>query len=268
MLNKKLLTLVPLAYLLAIKPRFPRKKATSEFKEWHYAHRGLHDNYGKCPENSLPAFSKAVTAGYGIELDIQLTKDKKVVVFHDDTLKRICHIDGFVSDYTYAELRKFNLLDTNEKIPLLTEVLRTVSGKVPLIIEIKLKDCNTLTCELANQILKNYRGLYCMESFNPMAVAWYRLHRNDIVRGQLSCNLTKGKGNKKFLNYLAKYLLFNILARPDFIAYNYKDTKNPSYLIAKYVFHAMTFAWTVDTKHDFIKNRNKFDAIIFERFIP
>ena len=69
------------------------------------------------PENSMAAFANAVEHGYGIELDIQLTKDKQLVVFHDHTLTRMCGIDLPVCEMTYEELQKCTLGDTEEKNP-------------------------------------------------------------------------------------------------------------------------------------------------------
>ena len=98
-----LIVIVVLAilYFLMIMPRMAHKPDTACFKEWLYAHRGLHDNATQAPENSMAAFRKAVDAGFGIELDIQLTKDKIPVVFHDFTLKRVCGGEGKICDYTY-----------------------------------------------------------------------------------------------------------------------------------------------------------------------
>lgn len=98
------------------------------------------------PENSLPAFARAAEQGYAIELDIQITKDGRIVVFHDDTMKRMCGNEGKISDYTYEELQQFHLGDSTEKIPLLREVLQTVDGRVPLLIEIKMPGLSTAVC--------------------------------------------------------------------------------------------------------------------------
>ena len=121
-------------YFLAIKPRLSRQKQWAPFKGVYYAHRGLHDNESEAPENSLPAFKKAVKAGYGIELDVQLTKDRVPVVFHDFTLERACGKPGKVYEYTYEELQQFPLFQSNERIPKFEEVLKVVDGKVPLIV--------------------------------------------------------------------------------------------------------------------------------------
>ena len=85
------------------------------FAEWNYAHRGLWNAAEGVPENSLPAFARAAEQGYAIELDIQITKDGRIVVFHDDTMKRMCGNEGKISDYTYEELQQFHLGDSTEK---------------------------------------------------------------------------------------------------------------------------------------------------------
>ena len=167
-----LIVIVVLAilYFLMIMPRMIHKPDTAPFKEWLYAHRGLHDNATEAPENSMAAFRKAADAGFGIELDIQLTKDKIPVVFHDFTLKRVCGGEGKISDYTYEELQQFHLCDSVEKIPKFEDVLKMVDGKVPLIVEFKIERTDLSLCPLADKMLRAYKGMYCMESFNPLGV--------------------------------------------------------------------------------------------------
>ena len=89
-------------YFMMIMPRITGKPDMTPFLGWLYAHRGLH-NKGDAPENSLRAFERAVQAGYGVELDVQLSRDGIPVVFHDDTLNRVCGVEGRVRDYTYEE---------------------------------------------------------------------------------------------------------------------------------------------------------------------
>ena len=239
-----------------------------ELLKHRYAHRGFHDK-PKVPENSMAAFANAVEHGYGIELDIQLTKDKQLVVFHDHTLTRMCGIDLPVCEMTYEELQKYTLGNTEEKIPLFKDVLELVDGKVPLLVEIKLPTLRTYTCQAADALLQNYRGQYCIESFNPLALRWYKKHRKDVVRGQLSANLTKPVTEAGFLlSFLVKYLLLNFIGRPDFIAYCYTDTQNVSFILNKCLWHTPTFAWTVRSQAVLEKYRSKFDSIIFDGFIP
>ena len=133
------------------------QKLFDKEKFWHinFAHRGLHDMKKGIPENSLAAFRAAVEAGYGAELDVQLSKDGQVVVFHDDTLKRVCGVEGDVVDYDYEDLRKMSLNGTGETIPLFTEVLKIFEkGIGPLIVELKTGKRNKELCRKTYEILK------------------------------------------------------------------------------------------------------------------
>ena len=103
-------------YLYMICPRVINRPDVDKLKNVHYAHRGLFDNRTSAPENSMNAFRLAVEAGYGIEMDIQLTKDGIPVVFHDKTLKRMCGKKGYIWEYTLEELKEFTLADSKEKI--------------------------------------------------------------------------------------------------------------------------------------------------------
>lgn len=117
-------------YLFLIAPRMFRKADRMPFLNRYYAHRGLFKNDSEAPENSLAAFRKAVESGYGIEFDVQLSKDDKLVVFHDAALKRMCGVEGHVWDYTLEELKQFSLLDSEEKIPTLEETLEVITRKL------------------------------------------------------------------------------------------------------------------------------------------
>ena len=125
-------------YLYAIMPRMIKRPDRTPFEGKLYAHRGLFDNETDAPENSLPAFARAVEKGFGIEMDIQLTKDKVPVVFHDFTLKRACRTSGKVIDYTYDELKNLELFCSQEHIPTFEEALAVVDGRVPIIVELKI----------------------------------------------------------------------------------------------------------------------------------
>ena len=252
-------------YFVLIAPRMVNKPDRSALYGVHYAHRGLFDNDSNAPENSINAIRKAVEAGYGIEFDVQLSKDDIPVVFHDASLKRMCGIDGNVWEYTLEELKKLKLKDSNETIPTLEQVLREVGGQVPLIIEYKMDRVDTKVCELGNAILEKYQGPYCIESFHPFAVQWYRKNRPDVVRGQLSQNFAKTK--YKGIQYFAMtYLLLNFLTRPDFIAYNHKDAGNVSRRTCK-MLGALSVAWTIKSQEQYEVAKEKFDLFIFDSFI-
>ncbi len=249
-------------YFFLIAPRMLNKPDRTPFYGVHYAHRGLFDNDTDAPENSLRAFQKAVEAGYGIEFDVQLSKDNIPIIFHDSTLKRMCGVEGQVWEFTMEELQKMKLGKSKESIPTLRQVLQVVDGKVPLIIEYKMDRVDTKVCELGNEILKNYEGVYCMESFHPLAVKWYRKNRPDVVRGQLSQNYRK-QGRKQFGLWLMTWLLSNVMTRPDFIAYKHQHASDLSRNLCK-AMGAMSVAYTIKSKEQYEKAKKAFDLFIFD----
>lgn len=263
-----LVWIIPLGitfYLFLISPRLFDKPDRRAFLGVYYAHRGLHDNNSDAPENSLEAIRKAVLAGYGIEFDVRLTKDEVPVVFHDMTLKRMCEVDRKVCEFTYQELQKYTLAKSKEKIPTFEKVLETVDGKVPLIIEYKMDTADTRVCEVGDAILQKYKGAYCVESFHPMAVKWYKKNRPQIMRGQLSENYAK-HGKKKFGFRILTYLLTNVVTRPDFVAYNWKDANNLSRCISRKM-GALAVTYTIKSQEDYEKAKKDFDLFIFDSFI-
>lgn len=262
-----LIVLVILAaiYLFMVSPRMFHKPDVSAFYGVHYAHRGLFDNKTNAPENSLNAIRKAVKEGYGIEFDVQLSKDDIPVVFHDASLKRVCGVEGNVWEYTLEELQRMKLADSDQTIPTFEDVLKVVDGKVPLIIEYKMDRVDTKVCELGNKILEHYKGTYCIESFHPYAVKWYKENCPDVVRGQLSEDYAK-RGKKDFVLRIMTYLLTNFLTRPDFIAYCHEDAENVSRRICRKL-GALSVTWTVRSQEQYEKAKPHFDLFIFDSFI-
>ena len=260
------LALLPAAYLFAIAPGRQKKALMKRLKDYDYAHRGLHDNLWGVPENSMTAFASAIENNYGIELDIHLTRDHRLVVFHDDNLRRMCRTDREICEMTWDELSKLRLLNTDETIPLFEDVLKLVDGKVPLIIELKVDHDNyNALCTLADRMLSAYHGDYCIESFHPLAVFWYRKNRKNIVRGQLACNFKKYPRHFSAGPLALSHLITNVIARPDFIAYNYEDRKNLGFFLNHRLFHAMTVMWTVTNAEDIKVLKKQGHTIIFEQ---
>lgn len=260
--------ILSILYLLLVAPRMFRRPDRTSFYGVHYAHRGLFDNHSNAPENSLPAFRKAVYNGYGIELDVQLSKDGIPVVFHDASLKRMCGVDGNVWEYTLKELQQMKLADSSSTIPTFADVLALIDGRVPLIIEYKLDVPQTKVCELGNELLSKYNGDYCIECFHPLALLWYRKHRPDVMRGQLCMEYWKDdKFRGKLLYLLLSYLVTNVAARPDFIAYRHSDASNFSRRVCRKL-GALSVAWTIKNQEQLDDARNNFDLFIFDSFIP
>lgn len=255
-------------YMLAIMPRMIHKPKRKPHLGVLYAHRGLHDNATEAPENSMTAFRKAVEAGYGIELDVQLSKDDVPVVFHDFTLMRVCGQEGKVCDYTYEELEQFRLFDSEETIPRFEDFLKLVKGRVPLIVELKIEWQDASVCPIADALLRDYQGVYCIESFNPMGLLWYRQYHKDVMRGQLADGFIKSGELKGCLYVILQNLLLNFLTKPDFIAYNHKYAGNLSRRICHGLYHNVAAAWTIRSEEELQKAKGKFDIFIFDSFIP
>lgn len=254
-------------YLFMVAPRMLCRADRTPFRNRHYAHRGLFDNRSEAPENSLAAFRKAVEAGYGIEFDVQLSKDDKLVVFHDDTLQRMCGVPGHVWDYTFEELQQMRLLQSEERIPAFEEVLQEINGQVPLIIEYKLDRVQTKVCELADRVLSEYKGPYCIECFHPLALLWYRKNRPKVLRGQLCEEHFRNERFKgKPVYVIMSYLLTNFVTRPDFIAFNYQHAHNISRRVCRWL-GGLSVAYTVKSKEAYEQAKKEFDLIIFDSFI-
>ncbi len=226
------------------------------------AHRGLHG--GQVPENSLPAFRAAIRQGLPIEIDIHITADNQLVVFHDDTLKRVCGVDGKIADCTLAQLKGYRLNGTDCTIPTLQECLDTVAGQVPLLIEFKCLDTATCRrlCEAADEVLRRYEGLYWVQSFYPFVLQWYRRHRPEICRGQLSLYSEKGLAKQ----LLGKQLL-NWISRPDFISYEYPGARRLNFRLAVGL-GAHPVGWTFPSQQELDAYRPYYRTYIFENFLP
>ncbi len=262
---------IPALYLGTVLPG-KRSMNRTIFPRRYYAHRGLFDNRGAAPENSVPAFQRAIKRGFGIELDVQLTKDNIPVVFHDDTLGRACGIKGKVSDFTYEQLREFTLFNSEERIPLFKDVLAAVDGETPLIVEIKMPGVSAEVCRIVSKMLDEYHGSYVVESFNPLALLWYRKNRPKVIRGQLGQvygRHQKGCGlHKDLFLILHGRLIFNFITKPDFIAYDCRDHMEFSRTVCRKLFKLPAVAWTVKSQEQLEQIRKSYDVFIFDNFVP
>ena len=152
------------------------------------AHRGLHDHAAGRPENSRAAFVAAIDAGYGIEMDIQPSRDGVPMVFHDYGLARLTGQSGPIQQRTAEELSRLSLLGTDETIPTLADVLTLTAGRVPLLIELKDQDGalgpNVGPLERAvADVLAGYDGPATVMSFNPHSVAALAEAAPNLPRG-------------------------------------------------------------------------------------
>ena len=215
-----------------------------------YAHRGLHGD--SVPENSLEAFELACRAGYGIELDLQLSKDGVVMIFHDYTLKRMTGVEGNLSDFTAQELSKLRLAGTDERIPTFKEVLDLVDGRVPMLVELKGSTLDTSLCPKTAELLQEYKGSFCIESFNPWLVKEMKCLMPDRFCGLLYTDMVREKKQAKkkitALDRLVSVMAFNSLCKPELISYNEIDRDALAVRIATRLYKTPKFIWTVTSK--------------------
>lgn len=261
-----ILSVLALIYVYLISPRLT-VPADTEPILCDFAHRGLWT--ARLPENSLSAFELAARHGKGIELDIQATKDGRIVVFHDDELFRMCGVRKRVRDLTLAELRTLTLRGTKERIPTLVEVLRLVNGRVPLLIEIKGDRPDPVFCRRLVDLLDGYRGAFAIEAFSPLILGWFKKYRPSYARGQLVAPMEayKSFGNS-FTGLLLSNMLLNFISRPDFIAAGEKKKRNLGLLICRRAFNTPVFIWTVRTQSEHANCRRSSYFTIFENFLP
>lgn len=177
------------------------------------AHRGIFDNQ-KIPENSLKAFQKAVDKKIPIELDVQLTKDDVLVVFHDDDLLRMTGHDGILQKKTYEEIKNYSLLDTKEKIPMFSKVLDLVDDKVFLDIEVKGTKRIKKTCDVLLKLLEGHSN-YVIKSFHPEIIRAIKKKRRDIEVGLL---IPKKYDCNFIFNFFLQSRILLKYGKADFIA--------------------------------------------------
>lgn len=242
-------------------------RATDEEKEKLYgrnvAHRGLHDEAGTVPENSLAAFRAAAEAGYGAELDVHLTADNELAVLHDNNTLRMCGVDQPVEEADLPALKELRLGDTDEQIPTLKEALDAIGGSGPVILELKSGSRNDTLCEKALEVIRGYDGDLCVESFDPRIVAWFRKHAPDILRGQLSSTYRDlRKDANSLIAFALSRGLTNVIARPQFIAHG-PGRKSLLIRLSERM-GALSVAWT-DRSGEAQQNN---DAVIFEFYRP
>ena len=253
-------------YVLSVKPNVRREEA-KKFMKGCYAHRGLHDD--RLPENSLAAFAAACEAGYDIELDVQLSRDGIPMVFHDASLARVCGIDARLSEYTAEELSAMPLLGkAAHTIPTLAEVLSLVNGRVKLMVEIKGETDVIQVCEKTAALLDTYDGPYCVESFSPYVVRWFRDNRPGVVRGQLSSHFWCDPRHRNKNGFIMQSLFTNFLTKPDFISFEHQYSRYFPFWLATKFYRSYSSAWTVKSRAQEIACQRHFNCIIFEGYRP
>lgn len=213
------------------------------------AHRGIHNSY--VVENTLSAFSKCIEEGYAIELDVRLSKDKKIIVYHDVSLTRLAKINRFIEDCTLAEIRKVKLKN-KYSIPTLHQVLNLVDGKVPIYIDVKGNIGNNILEQELLNLLTQYRGEFFIQSFNPKTIKWLKKHTHKYKCGLIIFNYPQ-------YNFIKKLFLH---VKTDFVVCKLSSLHN--YKIQKIRKNKTIIGWTIKNGNEIVKYQEFCDKMICE----
>ena len=233
-------------------PRTLTGRATEARHRWiierPIAHRGMHGE-GR-PENSLSAFCAAVDAGLAIELDVRLLTDGNIAVFHYPTTERMTGSAAEIARLDTAALRQLRLAGTVEMIPTLDDVLETIQGRTPLLIDLKAESLSARSLVFGVvERLRHYEGLVAVQSFNPFALAAMHRLAPGIVRGQLSGTFNGIDQMPAWLKAVLRDLRLMGVSRPDFLAYDLTGLPNPR--VDRYRNQGMPLlAWTIESEED------------------
>ncbi len=240
------------------------------------AHRGLHDRASGVIENSADAVHRAVEAGYGFEVDVQVTADGEAVVFHDHTLDRLTPEKGRVADRTAADLCQIPLLDSanGDRIWRLADLLTLVAGRAPFVIEMKSapnSDSKALVRRTA-ELLSASKGPCAAKSFDPRMVAEFRRAAPGVPRGVVACAFSGDDPDWQTMSAARRFAARNLLhwpmTRPHFISFGVRDLPSPAVSFFRKVADVPVMTWTVRTPQDQARAVLYADQMIFEGFIP
>lgn len=225
-----------------------------------FAHRGLHG--GGRIENSRAAFTAAIQAGFGIELDVQASADGVAMVFHDHALDRLTEAGGPLAALSAAQLTAIRLRGSDEAIPSLEEVLALIGGRTPLLIEAKTTGREAATISRATQAaLRSYVGPVAIMSFNPGVARWFAREEPGRLRGLVVTEAGQPR-RSRLRGRLAAWW-----ARPDFLAYDIRDLPS-SFAAGQRRRGRPLLTWTCRSPADRERAAAHADQIIFEQGDP
>ena len=230
----------------------------NDLKGLYIAHRGVHNS--EIIENTIPAFSLAISKNTPIELDVNILKDGNIVVYHDSNLNRLMNIDQDISEYNYSDLKKLVFPNTDIHIPLFSEVLELVNGKVLVVVEIKKSKTFSCSdyCKRIVSILEKYSGNFIIKSFDIKIVKWF-LKNTNYITGLL---ITKRKNNYNdmFVNSNFGISLIN----PDFISVSTKIMN--SRVIQNFRKKHPVLIWTIKNKETLNSSLEYGDSFIVDDY--
>ena len=237
-----------------------------------FAHRGLHDAVHGVIENTAGAVRAAIDANYGVEVDVQLTKDGEAMVHHDDVLGRLTEGSGRLDAYTAAELRRVPFRGSTERMMTLGELCDLVGGRVTMLVELKSRfDGDHRLPDRVAALLERYTGPVAPMSFDPR-----QLDRLRQKSPRLVCGIVAAKYRPHpywdlmppWMRHGMGYLVTALTARPRFVAYGVADLPALAPLAARHIFGLPLLTWAVRTEAERQIAARWADQMIFEGFRP
>jgi glycerophosphoryl diester phosphodiesterase len=236
------------------------------------AHRGLHDARAGVIENTPSAFEAAIAGGYGIECDVQLSRDGEAIVHHDFELGRLTDGRGPLAALTAAELKTVAFRDTRDRMLTLDELCALIGGRVPLLVEIKSRfDGDLALTRRVTQVLGAYGGPAAAMSFDPDLVALLRTIAPALTRGIVAERRyahPEWAALPAFRKWRLAHLAHALRTRPQFVAWSVKDLPAAAPLAARSLFGVPLLTWTVRSEDDRRRAARWADQIIFEGWRP
>ncbi len=236
------------------------------------AHRGLHDAGSGIIENTPSAFAAAMSAGYGIECDLQISSDGEAMVYHDPALGRLTEGDARLDTMTAADLKRVAFKATSERMITLGELCEMAAGQAVLLIELKSRfDADLRLVSRAVAVLSGYRGPAALMSFDPAQIARLREHAPALPRGIVAeASYRHSEWEQLSRERKRSMAIFThvLHTRPQFIAYSIADLPAAIPTLARRIFGLPLLTWTVRSAGDRTKASRYADQIIFEGFRP
>lgn len=243
-----------------------------DFLQRPLAHRALHNRAEGRIENSILAIEAACAAGYGIEIDVQLSQDNTAMVFHDDDLDRLTPKTGRVTDRSTDELTAITLSGSDDTIATLDTALSIISGRVPLVIELKDQYSgarNAILADAVAQTLANYQGAVALMSFSPIIMHRLKSTCPHLPRGLVSYDYTADPectlpdALKHHLTEMRDYTAVGA----SFVSYQWNELSHPAVARVK-AQGAAILCWTTQSPQDEATARTIADNVTFEEYLP
>lgn len=259
------------AWTAAIRPRTKYGPDFSILARYDFANGGLHNFYDGIPESSMPAVHAAMEKGYGIKLDVRLSRDGVPVVFPDDDLWRLCGEDGTVEETAWENLQRMTLQETEEPVCTLEDTLYKIDSQVPVILNLISRKHNYgVLCSNVIDILETYDGIFAVESADFRVLRWFKEYEPEVLRGQIyEKQVYAGKDILGMTYSFAKnFLLTNCISSPDFIAVGLQDRNSISLRYCKLLYHVPCVYGVIKEDDDYETARRDDAVVVFEGIEP